>query len=161
MTGGDSISNVSNNASGVLIDGTARVEIYGHSECPICCAPDPTATPCLRGYNAWICSRCGLLWIDPQPSEAELIKVYSMAGLFGLFKHTNLENYLGNEVRLRREAFSRLREMSRLAPVTYVLDVGCAMGFFLDEARKYTAQVQGLEFSQDAARVAQERFNIP
>lgn len=133
--------------------------LYGHSACPLCRATTVVHYAEVGGYPLWVCRTCGVLWLEPQPSEAALQAFYSNSQFFGNYRFG--KDYLAEEAWLRYLARSWLRHMRFFAPVTDVLDLGCAMGFFLDEARRFTDQVQGIEFSQDAAAVAVQRFHLP
>jgi SAM-dependent methyltransferase len=58
-------------------------------------------------------------------------------------------DYIGSEPVLRREFRSALGRLRRWAPSGKLLEVGCAYGFFLDEARPHF-QCVGVEVAQDA-----------
>ncbi|MEM7356000.1 MAG: class I SAM-dependent methyltransferase, partial [Acidobacteriota bacterium] len=70
--------------------------------------------------------------------------------------------YARDEALHRRNARDRL---GRIAPHRdrpgSLIDVGCAAGFFLDEAHRAGWRVTGIDVSSWARRVAQERFDLP
>ncbi|TAN38940.1 MAG: methyltransferase domain-containing protein [Verrucomicrobia bacterium] len=135
-----------------------REAMFGHTACPVCRVTAVAFYAEVDGYQTWICHACGLLWLDPQPSDADLNTFYSNSQLFGNYQDG--KSYGENETGLRQSARLRLRHLHGLAPVTNVMDIGCAMGFFLDEARHYTDQLYGIEFSRDVADVAIQRFHF-
>ena len=64
-------------------------------------------------------------------------------------------SYIEDEIHLRNLARRRLRLMaSYLRPRCDLLEIGCAAGFFLDEARKAGYSIQGIEVSQYASYYA-------
>jgi 2-polyprenyl-3-methyl-5-hydroxy-6-metoxy-1,4-benzoquinol methylase len=66
-------------------------------------------------------------------------------------KHSDgYADYLGAERTLRREFAHTLRFIRRFRRSGRLLDVGCAYGFFLQEARR-DFDVSGIELAQDAA----------
>jgi SAM-dependent methyltransferase len=72
------------------------------------------------------------------------------------------DNYAALEAGLRRTSRSRLRRIARLlrsgvqadASKPRLLDLGCAAGYFLDEARRMGWEVHGVEVSEYAAAQA-------
>ena len=66
--------------------------------------------------------------------------------------------YVRDEANIRKTFARRLRYLSRFIQPGRLLDVGCAAGFFLDEAQRLGWQVQGLDVSAFAAQYARERF---
>lgn len=71
-------------------------------------------------------------------------------------------DYLGDEYGQRRMALQRLRRLRSMvtAKVPKLLDVGCAAGFFLDEAQRSGWDVRGIEVSGLMAQTAKERFGL-
>src|SRR5712691_10719371 len=59
-------------------------------------------------------------------------------------------DYLGTEPVLRREFARTVEFVRRHRPDGRLLDVGCAYGFFLQEARRFF-DVAGIELAEDAA----------
>lgn len=67
-------------------------------------------------------------------------------------------DYTGSEGTLRLEFQDALHHVLKRTPQREnLLEFGCAYGFFLDEAARHFRQVEGIEFSADAARVCQTR----
>ncbi|MGH7822883.1 MAG: class I SAM-dependent methyltransferase, partial [Candidatus Binatia bacterium] len=69
--------------------------------------------------------------------------------------------FLDNEPVFRERSRRDLDELARFANPGRLLDVGCGVGLFLDEARRCGWQVQGLEASAAPGRIARERFGLP
>jgi len=76
---------------------------------------------------------------------------YTEAYFSGGFKESYVD-YLGSEDVLRREFRRTVRYLRRIGPAEgKCLEIGCAYGFFLQEARPYY-EVYGVEMSEAAVR---------
>jgi 2-polyprenyl-3-methyl-5-hydroxy-6-metoxy-1,4-benzoquinol methylase len=106
------------------------------------------------GFDILRCPSCGLLCRASMPSAAELAAIYDG----GYFRDDPLRpnrdgyaDYLSDEPLHRRNARRRLGTLS-----TYVsgggrrlLDVGCAAGFFVAEARRQGWPAEGIDVARD------------
>ena len=71
------------------------------------------------------------------------------------YKNQYGKTYIEDEENLRSFARSRLNYISNyLPPPASLLEIGCACGFFLDEARKIGYDVYGIEISEYASGFA-------
>lgn len=84
--------------------------------------------------------------MDPPPPAAELARLYDDPAYFR-DADTGYRDYLAAEASHRRLAARRLRRIGRHQTVGRLLDVGCAAGFFLAEARRRGWEVAGIELS--------------
>ncbi len=114
-----------------------------------------------NGLRLVQCEDCGLVYVNPRPDPHELYALYGetyfrneQSGVVGY------TNYLKDEANIRKTFAGRLKRISRFIKPGKLLDVGCAAGFFLDEARKIGWQVQGLDVSSFAVRYAAEHFGV-
>ena len=113
------------------------------------------------GYDYVECPGCGLAHLDPLPAEHEARAVfdasYFTGGLAGGY-----DDYLADESLHRENARLRLEMLQGfgLSPPANVLDVGCAHGFFLDEARARGWTVSGIDVSEAASAYAATRFGL-
>ena len=100
------------------------------------------------------CRACGFVtWRGEQP-EQELYDERYFAGV-------DYPDYLGNEAALRRSMRRHLEQMFRHAPQRgSLLEIGCAYGFFLDEARRHFRRVVGLDIAAGPAAAAHQRFQV-
>ncbi|MBL8022378.1 MAG: class I SAM-dependent methyltransferase [Leptospirales bacterium] len=77
------------------------------------------------------------------------------------YKNQYGKTYLEDEANLRRMANRRLdRIRTYLKPQSSVFEIGCATGFFLDEARKRGYDVKGIEISPFASAYARDTLRL-
>lgn len=125
--------------------------------CPACGDDGRGRTIAVPGYLYATCSRCGSARLDPLPplAAAEIYgKGYFLQSLQGGY-----QDYGADEPIHRRNARERLEriEAAGAAPPGRLLDVGCAYGFFLDEALRRGWRTSGVEISPYAGPIARER----
>ena len=108
------------------------------------------------------CSSCGLVFVQYQPAPDKLYQLYDntyfQSDDSGEVGYTD---YISDEQNIRLTANRRLDHLAQYTDGGALLDVGCAMGFFIDEAAKRGWQVEGLDVSSFATRYVSERFNHP
>ena len=112
-----------------------------------------------REFTVIECSGCGLIRIDPIPEPFELEtyypKQYWFSGKGSSIVASLEEEYrrlvLSDHVHFADRAIRESEETGK------ILDVGCGGGLFLRMLNERGHDVMGLDFSQDAARVAWER----
>ena len=111
------------------------------------------------------CHHCGLITLDPKPSESELQLLYSQDyfdhGAHGLDHHQKTYEEMNDavlpEIRMQKIKNTILREMP---DAKSLFEMGAAMGYMLDAARKLGLKVSGLEISSAANKRAKEKFGI-
>lgn len=105
-----------------------------------------------KNISVVCCQQCGFLFLNPRPSDVVLIEQY---------KTMKDEAYIKEEDGRREYARKILKEISQLQKTTgRLLDIGCACGFLLDEARKQGWEVYGVEFSNWAVEYAQKELKL-
>lgn len=101
------------------------------------------------------CSGCGLVYINPQPSDTEIAALYSE----DYYKPWGLDTDSSTVSEMKIFTFDeKLAAVERFIGKGKVLDIGCATGFFLEAARKRGWDVFGVEISPYSAAIAKERF---
>lgn len=122
--------------------------------CPSCGSSEVAPLFSKNGHDVQRCGRCELGFLPALPSTAALESLYS-AAYFTAGGFEGYPDYLGDEWVHRRQARYYLRDLARAGIARgAVLDVGCAAGFFLDEARRDGWQVMGCDVSQFAVNHA-------
>lgn len=137
-------------------------------DCPLCesmaYAPVAVVRDRLLGMDGQFqmvrCERCGLYYLNPQPTMAELASFYpedyvpyTTPSPDQLPRLRRLGVNYG--LRKRRQAITRYKGGGRL------LEIGCANGLFLDAMRRTGDwQVQGVDVGEPAVRYAREELGL-
>ncbi len=100
-----------------------------------------------NGCDVLACSRCGLARAQPAAFDPA---AYYTGGYFSGDEPDGYADYLGAQPVLRREFARTVDFIRRFRPSGNLLEIGCAYGFFLQEA-KHHFLVSGIELSEDAA----------
>lgn len=129
------------------------------AECPVC--RGRRFAPAFANHKTPLeaCTTCGLLLQNPQPSDETLREIYDA----GYFIGSGNEPDLADQFKRAKRATARLqldeiaaylREIGGDPPGQRLIEIGCGHGNMLIEARARGFDVQGVEFSADAAAVA-------
>lgn len=97
------------------------------------------------------CLRCSLVYLAPKPDVKLLSESYAKM-------QDSL--YLSEENCRRRSARLLLNKISRYKNKGRLLDIGCAAGILLDEAKKLGWEVYGVELSSWGIEYAKDKFGI-
>lgn len=126
--------------------------------CPVCLSLNSESFLQKSGYDIRICSDCQTLYVSPRPTLVDLTTLYNSQDYY---QGSDLGYlcYLGEEKQRRIEAQKRLKIINSLLPIKgKLLDLGCAAGFFLDEARNSGWFVVGTELSNDMRQFATNKL---
>ncbi len=137
---------------------TTTRETLVQADCPICGADNRVAFAFERNGNTiYSCGRCSLEFAFPQPTDDTLSSIYSSAYFLGSRDEASVERQ-----RALKRATAKLYLDSMAAFIRprkpKLLEVGCGSGDFLIEAQSRGFEVEGLEYSEHAARSANERL---
>ncbi|MGE0453012.1 MAG: class I SAM-dependent methyltransferase [Vicinamibacteria bacterium] len=114
----------------------------------------------VREYRVVRCRGCGLVFVGNPPEEAQLAGFYQ-EDYWEAPDHPGYGGYGKAESRKRHHFRGLLATLERVAPrVGDLLEVGCAYGYFLAEARDRGWRASGLEPSAHAARQARDRLGL-
>jgi len=101
------------------------------------------------------CTSCKFVFVDPLPSIETQEKYYEESHTKGLYRiHSDDDKILREKLN-----HYRFNEISKYSHDGKVLDVGCAAGFFLDQAKKSGLSCFGVELSNEAAQKAKKNHN--
>ena len=105
------------------------------------------------------CQNCGLVFVGEQPEAEELYALYGETYFHNDDSgEVGYTNYIEDERNIRKTVNKRFDHIERFIDSGRMIDVGCAMGFFIDEAAKRNWQVEGLDVSDFATRYVRENF---
>jgi len=97
------------------------------------------------------CRNCGLVYVNPINSQEAA----------NLYNEEYFQGYVENYKDYRVKQFSRgIETIHNYIPPGKVLDIGCALGFFLDLANEKGWYTYGVEISEYAARHISSRHNV-
>jgi 2-polyprenyl-3-methyl-5-hydroxy-6-metoxy-1,4-benzoquinol methylase len=102
------------------------------------------------GHPIVRCPRCGLVLRATLPARAELDEIYGRTyfGGGGSSLREGYLDYVGDADVHRTNARARLRRLAALVEAGPLLDVGCAAGFFVDEASQAGWLARGVDVSR-------------
>ncbi len=105
------------------------------------------------------CQNCRLVYVNPQPTGAELKKVY--AAYFGTVKDPDgkTRNWVEEKDKKVREHKKEIEKLERYKKSGAILDVGSAAGFFLASLGKGWEKY-GLEFDASIANYSRKTFGL-
>lgn len=122
--------------------------------CPVCAGASFRPRFARFGRAFVSCRGCGLLQINPPPTDEEIERLYTR----DYYRSWGTDAGRAAAAAMKIRNFDdRLRALERHLPGGRILDVGCATGFFLDAARARGWDARGVELSAYAAGVARER----
>lgn len=129
--------------------------------CPICsadAAPRPHLT--VGAYEYVACGACGAVRLQPFPEPEAAAELYG-DDYFTAAAHGGYADYAADAPIHRRNGRARLRKLGPPPhPGAVLVDIGCAYGFTLLEAREQGWAPQGVELN-DAARGATAAAGFP
>jgi SAM-dependent methyltransferase len=103
------------------------------------------------------CDSCGFVSANLTLAEEEIAALYDR----GYFRGDEYLDYAAEEDSLRLNFQGRLHTLRRVVPDLRerdIFEIGCAYGFFLDEARHFAKSVAGIDISQDAIAYGRSKF---
>lgn len=129
--------------------------------CPICSTTDATRPHLTVGAHDYVaCAECGAVRLQPFPQPADAAELYGDE-YFTAAAHGGYADYAADAAIHRRNGRARLRKLGPPSqPGAVLVDVGCAHGFTLVEAREQGWAPQGVELNE-AARVATSAAGFP
>lgn len=131
----------------------------GERTCDLCGSREPTHLYDVSGFPIVRCRRCGLVFVGTPPRPDDLVSLYDEA-YYEKRDQPGYGGYSQAEARKRHHDRSLLAQIEAIVGPGEMLEVGCAYGYFLDEARARGWHVEGIEPSAHGAAKARERFGL-
>lgn len=130
--------------------------------CPACDSSSQVPFSSRGGYRVVTCEQCGLRYLDRQPTAADVDALYGA----GYFQHASAgdpgyDRYLEEVEHIRRTFDHRLKFLPAPGPGKRLLDVGAAIGLFVERARLVGWEAVGLDPSSWACQYAVEVLKQP
>jgi len=113
----------------------------------------------VNGFPVVRCRVCGLVFVGRTIGLDELIALYDESYYEDAVK-PGYAGYGDAEQRKRHHDRTLLDQLESYRGPGDLLEIGCAYGYFLDEARQRGWRVRGIEPSAHAARHARERLGL-
>jgi SAM-dependent methyltransferase len=138
-------------------------EVAAARACPTCDGRRVHLAFVKDGYDMQCCDDCGTLFVGRDPATIDFQSLYG-EGYYTGGEGAVFADYIGQQALRRAHARRRLWMLRNLPPRLpsggRLLDVGCAAGFFLAEARAFY-DVQGVELSAWSSAYAREHLSLP
>ena len=116
--------------------------------CPACIHNQILSCYDKNDYSIYKCAFCGTLFVFNPPNSEDLTSIYS-----GIYYELPTESIS----RIRDENRRRLRIIRRYKPIGNILDIGCARGDFLDEAKLLGYATYGIELSIENVNISRSK----
>ena len=126
--------------------------------CNLCGATDERLLFLKDGFGIVRCNSCGLIFVNPRPGKEYLRKIYSED--YYKISSNGSVGYRDYEADRQFHAVNSIKLLKTIESYKdkgTLLDVGCALGFFLVEAKARGWDVYGTELSPYAAGIAREK----
>lgn len=131
--------------------------------CPVCAGSASVPLFTRNGFELRRCDACGCVFVGADPASIDLPALYGESYYTGGHDAV-FADYIGEEAVRRAHARRQLWWLRHLPPRLprrgRLLDIGCAAGFFLAEARVHY-EVQGVELSAWSSAHARDRLGLP
>jgi 2-polyprenyl-3-methyl-5-hydroxy-6-metoxy-1,4-benzoquinol methylase len=135
--------------------------------CPVCgSGQSDSAFVRSDGGKVVRCRSCRMLYLNPRPTLAELMKMYDRDYFEAGTETSSYTDYMSLEMRALHEgtnagyAALRLLEQETDVAGKSVLEVGCGSGCLLEILRRSGASVRGLDVAEYAVQHCRKQFQI-
>lgn len=126
--------------------------------CQLCASDRAESAASFNGFRYVRCRNCGLVYLNPRPSQEYLD---------GLYKQNETPLLDSRKDRLQEEEVYLFRFSEKIKAINKlqckkgrILDIGSAWGFFLKTAKEDGWDTCGVELSRVEAQYSRERFNL-
>jgi 2-polyprenyl-3-methyl-5-hydroxy-6-metoxy-1,4-benzoquinol methylase len=107
------------------------------------------------------CKKCNLIYTNPRLKNKYLKHLYSEEYFNNSNStHFGYENYIADQKKIIKTFSKRVESIEEFVKGGSLLDVGCAMGFFMKAAHDRKWRVEGVEISDFAAKYARSNYKF-
>ena len=108
-------------------------------------------------FDIFKCHACGLMLVNPQPLEKDILDLYDS----DYFKRGNKYTPKTNGINPNKlNDLKKIRLIRNYRTKGRLLDIGCGLGGFLETARNHGFDVFGVEISKQAADHVMQKMHI-
>ncbi|MFH1996320.1 MAG: class I SAM-dependent methyltransferase [Candidatus Omnitrophota bacterium] len=129
--------------------------------CNLCGNEKTTPFVKVLGYQLVRCKTCGLVFVNPRPSQEKIERQYAeeyhRSCLFEQFPGTDEEK----EAAIHRYDAPAENLVKVFGTGKRLLEIGCSAGFLLANMKRRGWEVTGLDVSEWAATYAREKLGVP
>lgn len=118
--------------------------------CPICSSTDSKWDLRKSGYDIYKCHHCNHFFVFPLPPAEQLEFLYSSRSGY----HTELGSDYLNEGYFNKFFNHQIKKIQQHIPSGFLLDIGCSNGEFLELAKNYGYEIQGVEPNDTTSTIA-------
>lgn len=114
----------------------------------------------INGYRLVKCRQCGLVYLNPRPTQQEMNEEYSAEYHIKrlLRQEPKTEEEIGKEI---NKNIGRAEEIvKQFGKERKLLDIGCGAGFFIACLKRYGWDVRGIDISEWATNFAREKLDL-
>jgi 2-polyprenyl-3-methyl-5-hydroxy-6-metoxy-1,4-benzoquinol methylase len=130
--------------------------------CDLCENDDYKILGDVKNNKVVKCNSCGHIYMIYRFTESELLKIYDDDYFKDKYVNGNERveyDYLKDKPNILKFVEKRFETIHKYKKPGTILDIGCAMGFYLEYAQKLGWKVYGSEISEYAANFARELLN--
>ena len=135
-------------------------DMVGRVKCPVCDVDDTVHVFDKAGFKFVKCKQCGLLHVNPQlrpEVQDDIYKSSRTAEQWIKIQSNETEKNWNAE----KKYLPALRELAKVYPKGgRLLDVGCSIGQFLNLAKDFGWQGEGIELNEPAADIARSEYGL-
>lgn len=143
-----------------MITQTGVTKNMKYINCNLCNSNEYKLFKEIDGYRLVKCSNCGLVYLNPRPSQQEINEEYSA--------EYHIERLLGQEPKTEKEIEQEINKnigraeeiVKRFANKGKLLDIGCGAAFFIACLKRYGWDVTGIDISEWASKCAREKLGL-
>lgn len=122
--------------------------------CNLCGTDDARLLLIKDSYRIVRCRACGFVYVNLQPPE-EVVKAAYTEDYFA--RRGGGARYLNNRDDIIATSIKNMTEIEKYKKKGRLIDLGCAMGFFLEVAREREWKVVGVDCSKFAMKYATKK----
>lgn len=111
----------------------------------------------INGFKTMNCLSCGLIYVTNPLNIKGLQKLYSK---YLTNMHTKNRDMVTKRRKMYKIEFEFVNNFMNQKKKNIVLDIGCSGGYFLDLFQKARYECYGVEFGEEAAKVAAKKYKI-